>query len=123
MANSETNKRKHTGISRTIEATTDVKTAPIILTADMVEMYNHKINKEFDNVDHCVHSLFNNWISPAKEEANSKYNTIKRTYYDLPGNRFDIIEEYVKALREVANIYENVETKNTNMKDAYKIGE
>lgn len=91
-------------------------------TANLISSNNQKLDNEFKSVENAISYLENGWVSPAKDYCASKFNKIKSTYIGSSStSRYSAIEGYVKFLKEyIGDIYDEVETSNTSLADAFK---
>jgi len=91
-------------------------------TAQTISNYNNTIQNRYDMVINSVKKVTNNWSGKASDTAQSRYRIIHRCYYEGTENtRYEVINNYVKALNEaVANGYNQTEKLNTKLADAFK---
>lgn len=90
--------------------------------ANNISYDNKKLDEEFKNVKVAMSYTFNNWVSPAKDYCDAKFNRICRTYIgDASTSRYNAIQSYVKYLKEyIGDVYDEVEIENTSLADAFK---
>ena len=99
-----------------------INTDKVRQTANDISNYNKKIDEEFKSVENAISYLKSGWVSTAKDYTSDKFDKIKNNYINNKATRRNqAIENYVKFLKEyIGDIYDEVETKNTNLADAFK---
>ena len=99
-----------------------IDTEKIRNTANAISNYNKSLDEKFQDVKIAMSYTFNNWVSPAKDFCDAKFNRINRTYIgDTSTSRYSAIQSYVKFLKEyIGDTYDEVENNNVSLADAFK---
>lgn len=96
----------------------EVETSALSKTADLIDIYNKKLQNEFTKLEHSITKLCNSWNTPTTNNAINQFKKIRIKYYD---NRYNIIDSYVKKLRNtISTDYKSIERINKKIADDYR---
>ncbi|MBR4626796.1 MAG: WXG100 family type VII secretion target [Ruminococcus sp.] len=95
-----------------------INTDQVSEIASAIESLNKKLTDELNTSRDLITSLGNSWSGEAYEATKSAYNEFATKFFQ---NYYDVIDNYVKFLRNnVSQGYFDVETRNTNLSEAFK---
>lgn len=95
-----------------------VNTDTVVTVSQNIRKINNDIRDLISPVESAMKSLDNSWDGSSSTNAIRKFNSIKSTYCD---NRYKVIENFVNfLLHQVGEGYEQTETVNTSLADAFK---
>ncbi|MBR4626790.1 MAG: hypothetical protein IKO47_03695 [Ruminococcus sp.] len=95
-----------------------LNTTEVKALANDIENLNEKISDSASEPSNAVSRLGSSWEGAAGTKAVSLFNSIKSNCMEA---QYKIIADYIRFLRErVALGYEEVETKNTSLSEAFK---
>lgn len=94
-----------------------VNTDTVVNAAQNIRKVNSDIRDLISSVESAMQSMNNAWDGNASANAADKYNSIKNAYCD---NRYNVMENYVNfLLQQVGEGYEQTETTNKSLADAF----
>lgn len=95
-----------------------VNTDAVVSAAQNIRKVNNDIHNLISSVESAMRSLDNAWDGNASTNAVNKYHSIKNAYCD---NRYNVIENFVNfLLQQVGEGYDQTETTNKSLADAFK---
>ena len=95
-----------------------VNTEEVMLLASSIETTNNSITTALEKVNAAMKSLNNSWSGAAGEKVVSRFNAINSGCIEM--QRLAVID-YVNFLKiRVSSGYEQVETVNISLSDAFK---
>lgn len=95
-----------------------IKTQQVINTATVIGTHNSNITYALEPVESAIQAMRTEWSSPAGERAAECFYTISNMYKDT---RPKVIQNYINYLcQQVGEGYEETETTNTSLADAFK---
>lgn len=95
-----------------------INTERVTDTAQIIKVCNDNISAEIEEVERVIQQLNDAWDGMASEAAISKYQNIKKTYYE---RRYKVMNQYTDYLLTPVNQgYEQTENVNTSLSDAFK---
>lgn len=94
-----------------------ISTDQVLQIAGNIENLNKRLTEELNNSKVTVNQLANIWEGEAAQATISSFDEFSSKYFQ---NYEDIITQYVKFLRSVAQGYEDTEAQNIGLADAFK---
>ncbi|MFI3312540.1 MAG: WXG100 family type VII secretion target [Eubacteriales bacterium] len=92
--------------------------AQVLSIADQITADNALLLETLNASKSTIDGLSSTWTGQASEETMAAYSTFATQYFQT---YYDVLEQYVKFLRtNVAAQYEEVETANTQLADAFQ---
>lgn len=86
--------------------------------ASQIENDNNQLKELLENTKGTIDSLSSVWTGQAAEETRVSYEQFANKFFQ---QYYDVLDQYVKFLRtNVAEQYEETETINTRLADAFK---
>jgi WXG100 family type VII secretion target len=93
-------------------------TEQVLSIASQIESDNQQLQQLLNDSKATIDSLSSYWTGKAADETRSSYDSFAGKFFQ---SYYDILDQYVKFLRNnVATQYEQTETVNTNLSDAFK---
>ena len=93
-------------------------TEQVLAIATSIENDNQQLQQLLNESKATIDNLATYWSGNAYEETRNSYETFGGKFFQT---YFDVLEQYVKFLRNnVATQYEQTETVNTQLADAFK---
>lgn len=100
----------------TIALTLD--TDQVVSIASQIESDNNGLKELLEQTKGTIDSLSSTWIGKAADETRASYEQFAGKFFQ---QYYDVLDQYVKFLRNnVVNQYEQTETINTQLADAFK---
>ena len=95
-----------------------IDTEQVLGIASSVESDNGQLQQLLNDSKAAIDSLASYWTGKAAEETRSSYESFANKFFQT---YYDVLNQYVKFLRtNVASQYEQTETVNTQLADAFK---
>ena len=94
-----------------------ISTDQVAQIATNLENLNKRLTEELTSSKATIDQLANIWTGEASQATISSFDEFAAKYFQ---NYEDIITQYVKFLRTVAQEYEVVENQNISLADAFK---
>lgn len=93
-------------------------TEQVLAIASQLESDNQELQRLLEESKSAVDNLASIWTGKAAEETRNAYESFAGKYFQ---SYYDVLDQYVKFLRSnVAEQYEQTETVNTQLADAFK---
>lgn len=93
-------------------------TEQVLAIASQLEADNNQLKELLTNTKATIDSLASTWTGQAAEETRTSYEGFANKFFQ---QYYDVIDQYVKFLRSnVSAQYNEVETLNTKLGDAFK---
>ncbi|MCL2082883.1 MAG: WXG100 family type VII secretion target [Oscillospiraceae bacterium] len=90
----------------------------VLAIATQVENDNQQLQQLLNDSKATVNNLSSVWTGKASDETRASYESFANQYFQT---YYDVLEQYVKFLRtNVSAQYEQTETVNTQLADAFK---
>lgn len=98
--------------------TMKLDTDQVRAVASQIENDNNQLKELLENTKGTIDSLSSVWTGQASEETRVSYEQFANKFFQ---QYYDVLDQYVKFLRtNVADQYEETETINTRLADAFK---
>jgi len=95
-----------------------VSSEQVLAIASQIEADNNSLRDLLNDSKTTVDSLSSYWTGKASDETRASYETFAAKFFQ---QYYDILDQYVKFLRRnVADQYDQTETVNTKLSDAFK---
>lgn len=94
-----------------------VDTNAVNMAAAKIETYNNTIKNDFSSVEAAIRSLNSTWHGSAAGCAINSFGSIKTAYFNA---RYDVMDNFVKFLRQVDAGYTQTEAARRSHADMFK---
>ena len=95
-----------------------VDTAQVVQIANTIDTLNKQLREQLEQSKQTIQNLGNSWEGEASQSTIDSYNSFANQYFD---SYEQILNQYVVFLKNnVALGYEETETSNVNLADAFK---
>ena len=95
-----------------------LSTEQVLSIASQIESDNQKLQQLLNDSKSAIDSLASYWTGKASDETRSSYETFAGKFFQT---YYDVLNQYVKFMRSnVVEQYEQTETVNTQLADAFK---
>lgn len=94
----------------------NISTSEVRTGADAIEIINKNLTTNLDEINIEMKNLESVWDSDASRSIKSKFTTFQKSFEEYK----QVVESYVRFLRDSAGAYEGVETNLQNYADSFK---